>query len=84
MGRHGGARGGKRETADAGAPEGSLAVDAVVAEAVRKGARAGRLNDQIQTGASGIRIFDGVDFACAVSTKRGVRTFRMTASLRAG
>jgi len=43
MGRGCGARGGEREAVSAGATEGSLAVDAVVAEADRPAARAARL-----------------------------------------
>jgi len=57
MGRSRGARGGEREAAIAGATKRLLAVDAVVAEAHRPRARAGRLNDQIETGTAGVRIF---------------------------
>src|SRR5262249_53580822 len=57
MGCSRGARSGEREPAIAGATERLLAVDAVVAEAHRPRARAARLDNQIEAGTAGVRIF---------------------------
>jgi hypothetical protein len=56
MGRSCGARSGKRETAITGAAEGLLPIHTAITEAECPGARAAGLNDQVQTGASGVRI----------------------------
>src|SRR5262249_19545680 len=51
------ARRSEREAAVGGATEGALAIDAVVAKANRPAARTARLNDEIETGATGVGIF---------------------------
>lgn len=86
MDRGRGARGGKREATGAGATESLLAVDAAVTEANRPAARAARLDNEIKTRATSVRIFGarwfwldrfnepvGDDFSCHCILPGGVK-----------